>query len=57
MTDIKKRRIAADGCHRIAVYSDSAHSSSADLIYAISYSLKNPEAVKRFRDFFIQYRL
>ena len=32
---IKKRRIAADGCRRIATCSNSVHSSAADLICVI----------------------
>ena len=34
----KKRRIAAEGCRRIEISSDSVHSFSADLICRISYS-------------------
>ncbi|MBR6743698.1 MAG: hypothetical protein IKM00_00570, partial [Clostridia bacterium] len=37
---LKKRRIAADGCRRIAVDYDSVHGSTADLICVISYGIK-----------------
>ena len=36
----KKRRIAADGCRRIAVCSDFVPCSTAEPFYAISYSVK-----------------
>ena len=36
----KKRRIAADGCRRIAVCSDFVPCSTAEPFYAISYSAK-----------------
>jgi hypothetical protein len=47
---IKKRRIAADGCRRIAVCSNSVHGLTADLICAIAYNIKSgqrPQEVAR----------
>ena len=40
---IKKRRIAADGCRRIAVCSDFVPCLTAEPFYAISYSVKKEE--------------